>query len=103
MPFPGDNVHYYAVALLAGQTITVQLDDTDPTTGLHQVAAVGVFDPDDRLIATDYSVDTGSGVYGFPTLDKPFQIKTTMPGTYRFAMEFATDGDCHLYGTGHSV
>ena len=81
---PGDNVNYYAVSLLAGQTITVQLDAGDALN-------LGVFDPDDRLIATDYSIDQGSGVYGNTTINQPFQIKVTMPGSYRFAVAYPTD------------
>jgi hypothetical protein len=80
----GDNVNFYAVALRAGQTITVQLDSEDEL-------ALGVYDPDDRLVATDYHVDKGSGVFGSATEDQPFQYTATMPGTYRFAVNVEDD------------
>lgn len=67
-----DHVDYYGLALLAGQTITVQL-----TGG----AWVGVFDPDGRLIVTDYSdVDPDS------TFNEEFRFTADRPGVYRFAI-----------------
>jgi hypothetical protein len=88
-----DELDFYGVALMAGQTITVQL--------VGQGAAhVGVFDPDGRLIASDYDnavsignldgtgVITGPvGDTGFqPVVNRPFQFTADRPGIYRFAI-----------------
>ena len=45
-----DWVDYYAVSLLAGQTFQTQL-----ISALPGIANVGVFDPDGRLVASDFS------------------------------------------------
>jgi hypothetical protein len=71
-----DNLDYYAVSLLAGQTITVQLNSSAP-----EVMQIGVFDPDGRLIATDES-----NVDNTLTRGAPFNITTDRPGIYRFAV-----------------
>jgi hypothetical protein len=77
-PTNGDDVDYYAVALLAGQTITVQV--TEPT-GTVPSLDTGVFDPDGRLIASDFNrVDPTQ------TEEQPFQFTATEPGIYRFAV-----------------
>ena len=70
---PQDWVDYYAVPLLAGQTIQAQLFTALPVINL------GVFDPDGRLIASDYSnASLTSGL--------PFSFTADRPGAYRFAV-----------------
>jgi uncharacterized protein (DUF2141 family) len=80
-----DYVDYYAVALLAGQTITVTLTDLSLFPGLLHV---GVFDPDRRLIASDNSDQDPTDVQYHP-----FQFTTDRPGSYRFAVATLPDGD----------
>ena len=81
-----DFADYYAVALMAGQTIEVQLIDLDlaglaGTTPTMPYISLGVFDPDGRLIATNYSnVDLAM------TMNMPFRFTTDRPGIYRFAI-----------------
>lgn len=67
----GEKQDYYGVALTAGQVITVQC------VGL----AVGVFDPDGRLIATDRN-DVNLGA----TSGQEFRFTADRPGVYRFAV-----------------
>jgi hypothetical protein len=81
-----DWVDYYGVSLLAGQTVTVQLTDT--TTPGFNLLNVGVYDPDGRLIATDYSDVDPTAVLG-----KPFRFTADRPGVYRFAVAEPGDGD----------
>jgi hypothetical protein len=76
-PTPLDFVDYYGVALLAGQTITVQLQTGQPPQPLN----VGVFDPDGVEVATDYNA-----VDSTFTNQQPFQYTATKPGLYRFAV-----------------
>lgn len=76
----GDYSDYYAVPLMAGQTVTVQV------AGLG--VDVGVFDPDRRLIATDYNrVDLSQ------TENQPFQFTADRPGVYRFAVSQTVDNN----------
>jgi hypothetical protein len=70
-----DFVDYYAVSLMAGQSVTVQL-----FTQIPGLAYVGVFDPDQRLVGTDSS-DVGTTGFG-----QAFNITADRPGTYRFAV-----------------
>ncbi|HSZ58295.1 MAG TPA: hypothetical protein VK797_21700 [Tepidisphaeraceae bacterium] len=77
-------VDYYAVALLAGQTVTAQL--TSPVSGStlngvpYNGIALGVFDSEQRLLATDYnSADLTS------TSGQPFRFTANLPGIYYFA------------------
>ena len=74
-----DWVDYYGVALMAGQTVQVQL--ASAAIGL---AYVGVFDPDQRLIATDASDVSTASAYGVP-----FQFTADRPGIYRFAVSLS--------------
>jgi len=77
-PIPGpDFVDYYAVPLMAGQKVVVQLTETLGTNNLD----AGVFDPDGRLIATDYS-----RVDPLQTQEQPFQFTADRPGVYRIAV-----------------
>lgn len=84
-----DLVDYYAVPLLAGQAVTLQL--TEPglvgSSGIPGQLAllgnldVGVFDPDQRLIASDYNrVDPSQ------TQEQPLRFVADRPGVYRFAV-----------------
>ena len=70
-----DAADYFAVSLLAGQTITVLL-----SSGL--AADVGIFDPDGRLIATDYGFTVAS-------TNRPITITAAMAGAYRIAVALA--------------
>lgn len=71
-----DVVDYYAVPLLAGQTIVTQVtgDDTD----------VGIFSPENVEVASDYN-KIGA------TEEEPFQYTATEPGVYRFAVGETSD------------
>ncbi|MBC8109336.1 MAG: hypothetical protein H7Z14_22320 [Anaerolineae bacterium] len=78
-----DDVDYYAMGLLAGQNVQIQL------TGL--LANVGVYDPDGRIIASDYSnndLETTTGA--------PFRFTADRPGVYKFAI--ANSGDINFNG-----
>lgn len=80
-----DATDYYAVPLMAGQLVTVQL----VPTGYGELR-VGVFDPDGRLIATDYNdVDQDAlGAVNDPqsTAFQPFSFRADRPGVYRVAV-----------------
>ena len=82
---------YYGLPLIAGQKVTVDLDgfiDAERTLPADGVLAVGVFDPDGRLIATDRAHPTGrSG----GSLNAPFQFVADRPGTYRIVIGGASD------------
>ena len=68
-----DWVDYYAVSLMAGQNVQVQLFTALPLIN------IGVFDPDGRLIASDHSNSlSASGL--------PFHFTADRPGSYRFAV-----------------
>ena len=73
-PLRGDGADYYAVSLLAGQTAQVQMLNAQSLT-------VGVFDPDGRLIATNYSNVSPTG-----RIFKPFRFTADRPGPYRIAV-----------------
>jgi hypothetical protein len=92
-----DDDDYYGVALMAGQRVNVQLSKRDeatgktigPSTNMH----VGVFDPDGRLIASDYSFvnqTTNTGTKD-PAQGSAIEFVADRPGVYRFAV--ATNGD----------
>lgn len=83
---PADEADYYGVALMAGQKVAVQLSPDAPG-GLN----VGVFDPDGRLIQTDYNNVSPQSVTG-----QPFQFTADRPGVYRIAV--ATPGDTNFNG-----
>ncbi|MEM7807462.1 MAG: hypothetical protein AAF561_05070 [Planctomycetota bacterium] len=74
---PGDFVDYYGLGLMAGQTITV----TPPGLGL----ALGIFDPDGRLVATTYE---DNGATSFLVNELPFEFTAETAGTYRIAIGF---------------
>jgi hypothetical protein len=73
-PPPAITADWYAIPLLAGQTVTVELDS--PGSGVR----VGVYDPDNRLIATDFSNNDAGEVNG-----RPFQFIAEKAGSYRIA------------------
>lgn len=74
-----DNVDYFAVSLLAGQTVTVQLQ-------ANSLMAVGVFDPDGRLVYSDYN-----NVDSTATLNQAFTFTADRAGEYRLAVGFIAD------------
>ena len=78
----GDGVDYYAFGMLAGQTAEIQL--------LNTASGIGVFDPDGRLIMTDYSN------IGADRVNKPFRFTADRPGPYRIAI--ANRGDVNFNG-----
>ncbi|HEX3358040.1 MAG TPA: hypothetical protein VHS31_13795, partial [Tepidisphaeraceae bacterium] len=84
---PADTIDYYAMGLLGGQSVTVQLS-------MVGSGNVTIFDPDQRLIDSDLS--TG----GLPQLvaGQPFTFKADRPGAYRFAV--SGNGDYTLRVTG---
>lgn len=74
----GDMVDYYAVGLMAGQTVEVQILG----------GVVGVVDPDGRRIASNVSdVDSGA-VY-----EEPFRFTADRPGAYRFLVVGGVDDE----------
>jgi hypothetical protein len=90
-PPPGSQnnpVDYFGISLLAGQTVDVQVAGLPVTAG-----DFGIFDPDGRLIATDYNpidlVQTEGRVIRF-TADRP--------GVYRIAI--AATGNTAFANTG---
>ncbi|MBI1337458.1 MAG: hypothetical protein GC164_10905 [Phycisphaera sp.] len=85
--FVSDDVDYYGVSLMAGQTVTVQLITIQPPPFLQ----VGIIDPDGRLIATDYSNYDGSYT------NQAFQFTADRPGLYRVAV--AWPGDVNFNGS----
>ncbi len=85
-----DFADYYAVALMGGQTVGVQLQG-----GYGSGLNVGVFDPDGRLIATDYDNTSPQSVNG-----QEFQFTAQRPGVYRFAV--APTGDVNFNGNAAS-
>jgi len=102
-----DNDDYYAVPLLAGQTITVQVQPTAATIAADLAAGItttpnagvnaGVFDPDGREIASDYNLNSGGTTTGANLLsEKPFQFTTDRPGIYKFVV--APTGDSTFDG-----
>jgi hypothetical protein len=91
-----DKVDWYAVPLLAGQTITVQVASTTTTgtttaTPTTSPVQTGVFDPTGLEIASDYDRADNAATAG-----KAFQFTTTEPGVYRFAV--APTGDSMFTG-----
>ena len=114
-PVLQDDADYYAISLMAGQTVRVRVReqvttipdiitdingdgviDADDFAGLIEGGAeepnplglisLGVFDPDGRLIATDYN-----NVDPLLTNQQYFTFKADRPGIYRFAV--ASVGD----------
>ena len=76
-PAHNDLVDRYSLSLMAGQTVVVQLIPLSITTFAH----IGVFDPDGRLIATDYS-DVDPEQYWY----QKFTFTADRPGLFEFAV-----------------
>jgi hypothetical protein len=70
-----DPADFYAVSLMAGQRYTARLE------GAEGVLALGVFDPDGRLIASEYN-DTNQ----LETSGQFFSFVADRPGIYRFGI-----------------
>ena len=96
-----DEADFYAIPLMAGQTIGVRLlapivansvtinGQTVSSQETKSVLQVGVFNPDDQLIATDYSnvSDTTSQSLDIdPAQQEYFSFTASKPGIYRFAV-----------------
>jgi hypothetical protein len=94
-----DPIDFYGVALMAGQTITIQALQTNSSQ--PNILHVGVFDPDGRLIASDYSNLTTPNGAASSTHSLPFQITADRPGIYRIAI--SENGDVDFTGTGHTT
>jgi len=81
-----DLLDYYAVGLMAGQTVTVSLPY------MAGELYVGVLDPDGRVIATNYS-----NIDQLDALTAPFRFTADRPGAYRFVVgmygDFLFDGN----------
>lgn len=104
VPRVQDLADYYAVPLMAGQSITVRLIAPDVFTAgtafeINSVLHVGVFDPERRLIASDY----GDNAQHAPVANnlsaaqqQQFTFTADKPGIYRFAVgkdpTFSTPG-----------
>lgn len=76
-----DGVDYYGVGLVAGQRITVDID-------VVGTANIGVYDPDGRLIASDYTNNDFAS-----NNNQPFAFLADRPGLYRIAVARAGDGN----------
>jgi hypothetical protein len=72
-----DYVDYYGIGLMAGETIVVELE--------FGLVAIGIFDPDGRLVATNYEDNLETGIL---RVNEPFQFTPETAGTYRFAVGF---------------
>jgi hypothetical protein len=82
---------YFAISLLAGQTVDVLVREVDPLTGLQLTTGLdsglqfGIFDPDGREIATDFNyLDSGQ------TQGRTIRITAEKPGLYRIGIGFDT-------------
>src|SRR5581483_124383 len=89
-----DTIDYYAVALLAGQTVSVQLTASPLLNRALGGANVTVFDPDGRLIDSDL---TTPGVQQ-ALKGHPFQFTADRPGAYRFAVSGTAQYTLRLTG-----
>src|SRR5258706_6768694 len=89
IPTIADYVDYYSMPLVAGKAVAVQLSGLGgiPVGGL---ANIGIYDPDGRLVATDYPNVPGLGlsVQGLPV-----RFVADRPGLYRIAVAVSGDGD----------
>jgi hypothetical protein len=75
------SVDYYAVPLMAGQTITTRLDSAS-----LGALNLGVFDPERRLMATDFNFTDPTSVEG-----TTFTFTAKLPGVYYFAVAAPTN------------
>lgn len=88
---PPDAVDYYAVPLLGGQAIDIQLLDNLVGQSSYFHPRIGIFDPRGRLVATDYS-----NVNQLSRTNKTIHLKADIPGSYRIAV--AVYGDVNFNG-----
>jgi hypothetical protein len=87
-----DTVDYYAMPLIAGQSLTITLRPTGTVAG-DNLMNVGVFDPDGRLILTDYS-NVNNQVTGQTSITgQAIHFTADRPGLYRIAVATIGDGD----------
>jgi hypothetical protein len=93
-PTGGDPIDYYAVALLGGQTIDLELLDRSESL-TNNPLHIGIIDPEGRLLASDYVK-----VNVFAGLSNRHRLRFTAPrpGAYRVAV--ANDGDTTFTGGG---
>ncbi|HEX8525067.1 MAG TPA: hypothetical protein VF669_22640 [Tepidisphaeraceae bacterium] len=93
-----DIVDYYALPLMAGQTITVRLINGP---------FVGIYDQDQRLVASNYLAsrigysgnNTSGNVNANKTFnERPFQFTAQKPGIYRFAIGTFSGGATDAFG-----
>lgn len=98
--FVNDQLDFYAMGLLAGQTVTVELDTLIPNfpgpgvTNLkpNLPVAIGVFNPDGQLVYTDY--DNVSAIrVGGNVESLPFTFTADRPGLWRFCVAARGDSD----------
>jgi len=88
-----DPIDFYAVGLMAGQTVSVQLQSGFfsrgqlPTNGFLQL---GVINPDGQLIASDYT----ELKHPEDVINQPFQFTADRPGAYRIVV--GTRGDINF-------
>ena len=84
-PLVNDVTDFYAVPLLAGQTIAVQVTSPlTPASGVPSAStgvAVQVYDPDGRIVASDFSNVAFNAV-----ANRSFNVHATVPGLYRVAI-----------------
>lgn len=88
----GDYRDFYGIALMAGQKVTVQLNNLLLLDPIYQEwpnsLRVGVYDPDGRLIISDYSDWDIEAVAG-----KALCFSADRPGVYRIVVGTITDGE----------
>lgn len=89
-----DPLDFYSIALMAGQTIEIVLDEL-----LSSSLAVGVYDPDGRLIASN------AHTTGFDVTFDPFRITADRPGEYRIVVSFdwTFEGNTLPFDMGYTI
>jgi len=92
-----DFVDYYAMPMLAGQDLTVTLRPLGTIAGVDQMN-VGVFDPDGRLILTDYPNVNFLNQQVTAVTGQPVHFTADRPGLYRIAV--SATGDPNFAGGG---
>jgi hypothetical protein len=90
-----EGLDFYALPLLAGQSIDVQMLDRQESLGANPLH-VGIFDPEGRLLTTDYTkINENIGLGSRAT--KPMHFTAPRAGVYRIAL--GNDGDYTFGGT----
>lgn len=77
-----DAVDYYGLGVMAGQEIEIQLLGADGTN-LFGILQVGIFDPDGRLVASNYDDNPQTAL---EVAAAPFRFKAETGGLYRIAV-----------------